>query len=321
MRCQEEAIITPMSIQDIELSTTELDAVDWQAVVRQCPEKIVHSFRSVFSDRASIARDAEDPAAHKVFAFFAALMHFVPNYSSTEDAFITMYESGEGWRTPLPSDISEAQLDILAALLDKIEDTEMRAHIADILWTRRRDYKAALTAATSYFESGSALEATGDLSSSAERLERSLRLAARLGNKKLLAHIVVYIDNVLASDLNDTYVFWAAHMLELLLAHKVGAPAKYADIVEKLALQVEARRDWYTAQRLWELQARCYALSNAPEEERAARVRAAETHVQQAEDDKERSYGVAAEHLRSAIQAYRRIGAAQERIQALHVIL
>lgn len=310
-----------MSIQEIEVSRAELDAQDWQAVIGECPEKTVHGYRSALSKKASVARDAGDLAAHKVFQFLAALMHFVPDYESPEDVFITMYVSGEGRRTALPADLSESQLDLLAQLLGTIEDAELRAHIADVLWTRRRDYRAALTASKSYLESGQLLLAAGDVSASAQRLERSLRLAARIRNRTLLSQIVEYIEGVLYSGSGAGHVFWTARMLELLLEHGQGAPDRLAQIAGKHAAELEVGRNWHVAGKLWELQARCYAANNAPDEERQARVKAAETYVQQAEDDKARSYGVAAEDLRTAVQAYRRIGAAQERIEELHTTL
>jgi hypothetical protein len=92
-------------------------------------------------------------------------------------------------------------------------------------------------------------------------------------------------------------------------------------LAEKAASRAEAERDWHRARTYWKLTARWRGLEKETELERAALIREGETYVKEAEeavDPTPPGYLEASIHLPKAIEALRRIGGSQERVDELH---
>jgi hypothetical protein len=115
--------------------------------------------------------------------------------------------------------------------------------------------------------------------------------------------------------------FPQAGTMRLLQEYGRGVAPKYADISERRAEQAETVSEWARAREYWEIKARWSQIQNDDEGKRDALVKAAETHVQEAEQaliQAPPSYIAASSHLTRAIEGLRRVGGMQERVEELH---
>lgn len=232
----------------------------------------------------------------------------------------------DGSRTAIPEDLSDHDLDLLKTLVESIDDPELRARLADLVWLRSRQFPMVTVAIPSYLHSAQTLVDDGDWAPAVKRIERALRLSASVGrnNQGLFSSVTTYIESILAAyDVEADPGLVAATLLDLLLEHGHGEPARYAAFAEELARKRESRSDWRSARRYWEIASRWHEADGNETSQRACLVTAAETHL--AEADEALSSGtnphtLAASHLQSAVQSMRRIGEV-ERAKALHLRL
>ena len=82
----------------------------------------------------------------------------------------------------LPPDISNEHLELLKQFVSEIQDPELRARIADILWYRRVDkaFQFAELAVDSYLDAATGFDRLEASHDRYLRIERALQLAARL---------------------------------------------------------------------------------------------------------------------------------------------
>lgn len=64
----------------------------------------------------------------------------------------------EGRRSMIPADLSDGELDAILGTLHTVACPEFQARAGDLLWLRRKDFKAARMAVAAYIEAGSRLE-------------------------------------------------------------------------------------------------------------------------------------------------------------------
>ena len=110
-------------------------------------------------------------------------------------------------------------------------------------------------------------------------------------------------------------------MMEILLERKEGDSTKYAQLAERHAVSAAEDEDWDRPRRYWDICARWLKRAEDDIGSRVARIRVAEMYVRAAEprlNQAQPDYLTAAGLTQSAIEAYRRIGGEQERIEKLH---
>lgn len=146
-----------------------------------------------------------------------------------------------------------------------------------------------------------------------------------LGKKShLFSKVIEHIENVLKKYEGDDPLFYSQNLMVLLLEFNQGDPVTYSGLSEEIAQKAESEGNHYKARSLWETQAKWLKRVNDSEGETKALVKAAETYVKEAElaaSDEKPSHLVASSHLQKAIEAYRRIGGHNVRVEELHNIL
>ena len=137
----------------------------------------------------------------------------------------------------------------------------------------------------------------------------------------MFKQVVASIEHTLERHKENDPSYLSAELMEILLKLKVGDSQKYAQLSAKHAIAAEEDADWYRPKTYWELQARWLERENDDEGSRAARISEAERYERAARDLVNRprpDYLTAGEILKSAIQAYQRIGGEEERASNLH---
>ena len=109
--------------------------------------------------------------------------------------------------------------------------------------------------------------------------------------------------------------------MELLLDRKEGSPTKYAPWAAKAAERAEQEHNWHKARCYWDITARWSIREENEELERAARVREALGYAGECDDALRReppSYIAACSFLQQAVEALRRLGGEDSRVEMLH---
>ncbi len=210
---------------------------------------------------------------------------------------------------------------LLHEMLPTIDDAELRARIADVVWVRARKHDAAEAAVVAYLESATSLEDPQSWHEYTDRVMRAARLAASLGHDTLLATALGQIEGTLEKYDGEDPCLLSSTLMELLLDLRQGDPTRYAGIARKAANRAESEGAWDRARSYWNVAARWHRRASDKAREREALIAAAETHVKQADarsGGAAPSHLVAGHHLQSAIAALRKIGGAKARADELH---
>lgn len=311
-----------MSLKNNLLEKKDFEGLQLDEIIKKCDRKECERYFLPFFNKAVEAKAAGEAMTEEIFALLgcATSMRLKPN--SLNEPFTSMSVL-QNSRSAITDDFSEDHLKFFGKIVLDISDPELRARIADILWVKNRDFHAAELAITAYLESATILEDPVQWRACAKRIERAVRLAASLGrNTGHLDKVISHIETVLDKYNGEDPKFLSECLMGLLLEFRRGDSTKYSALSDKLAKHAESDGDWHRARIYWETKARWHALTNDDDNERAARIRAAETYVNAAKVEANREtltrYVTAAGHMGRAIESYRRISGASERIEELH---
>ena len=128
----------------------------------------------------------------------------------------------EGKRTFALEDITDDDYMVLLALEHEKLPLNVRARIADILWTQKKNYQSALIAIDAYFELFNLFFKDDDWFDALDMIKRAACISARLNKKDLHEKCCQAIyDHVLRVDGKDTQ-FLSISLIEFLNAHSFG---------------------------------------------------------------------------------------------------
>jgi len=305
-----------MVLKNIPLTKADFDTLHWEQLINECNEKECANYMDKFFTKAKEAQATGNDKACEIYTLLGAIcsFHFTPE--NKDEPFGPMLVMSTG-RSPIVDDITNEHLIPLQEIVVDIKDPEMRARIADVLWLRKRDFKAAMLAVNAYLESATTLENPDSWSPCLERIERAFRLATQLGRKAgCWDKVIQHIEKLLVKHSGKGPLFLSSRLMELLLEQQQGNTAMYAALAEKIANTAASEGNYCWARTYWDIKARWDALGGNTESEIRSKVFAAETFVKEAEIAN--SSLVTATWLQKAIETFRRIGGQQQRIDEIH---
>lgn len=311
-----------MILQNISLSKEDFGKTNWQEIVEQCQEKNYQVYSRRFLDEAKKAESSGDIKTQEVFVLLGAITSLMLRSESVDEPFCPLFVF-QNTRSAIIDDFTNNQLDILRQVAPEILDPELKARVTDVIWTRNRDYRMAQLAIEAYVGSAHNLEDPKSWIYYFERIERACILAAFLGknNNNYFKNVISEIENTLDKYQGEDPLFLSAKLMGLLQDYRQGEPAKYSILAEKAALKAESEKHWDKARNYWQIKAKWHFLEQNLDSERSALLNAAETHVKESNDFLDvsnPSYQDVCIHLEKAIEAFRRMGGNQERINQLH---
>lgn len=169
-----------MALFEIALSLESFRQVDWEKIIEQCDRKDCASYSHNFFDAAKVEKD-EATVIQAVYEFLGHVTSPRLKSESDNEPFPPVAVMADGSRSAIPKDLSDQQLALLKELVSTIQDPELRARIADILWERQRDLQMAQLAVRSYLESAQRLEDPEHWFLPFQRIQRGVRIAVGLG--------------------------------------------------------------------------------------------------------------------------------------------
>ena len=313
-----------MEFKNIQLSKEDFAKSQWQELVASCEAKECTKYDSLFARKCEEYQLSGNERFDELFLLLNAICSFYLDLSSRAESYGPKWRFfQQGTRSAIPDDIPDMHWDSLAEIVADIKDAEIRARIADLLWLRRRDYRHAELAISSYLESAKILENPEHWTYCADRLERGLQLASELGKKTAsYSTIIERLHETLLRYRDLVSSFFPARLMQMLLIQKQGEANLGIEISENLAQKAATSNDLRTARRYWELASTWHTINESDKEARKTRIIAAETYVKEAKLAAKKScFLEASSHIKYAIEAMRRIGKMQKRIKELHELL
>ena len=218
-------------------------------------------------------------------------------------------------RSPAWHQVSDAQVNVVAAVALEVVDAELRARLCDLVWLRERNHSLARAAAEAYVRSTERLVADRKIIGEKERLMRAVQLAAQLGRGD--DFFLRIIDNVAAiADTPQLPHCSLAICMDVLLDARSGDANRLHALVTARASEIEATEPnplW--ERRFWKLASGFARILKDTALSDAALRKVATTFEREAEGASVRA--VAAHFWHCALQAYRQIGA-QDDIARVH---
>ncbi|MGD1704965.1 DUF4209 domain-containing protein [Dapis sp. BLCC M229] len=294
------SIVPPLTKEDFINS-------GWQNVVNASEIKECFSYIRGFCQKA---REAEEKGNIREQAVFIILhkVAFVDigqhHLDLNEDDFAKI-------------DLTEEHLNFLTEIAPDISDSALQARVANIIWSKKRNYSMAKLAVDAYIKSAIELENPTKWTDSFGQIERAFRLAKTIKYK--VEKVVEHIEKVLDRYQGEDPSYLSAELMKLLQENKFDNPQKYAALAEKVALLAESSNKWRRARDYWEIKAKWHRIEKDGENKSAASMLAAETYLKEAEytlKNSYRAYFAASISLQEAIKAFRKISDTKEETPA-----
>jgi len=299
----------------------------YNEIIKGCEEKECNEYASIFLKKAREIESDSNPIIVEIYTLIGRLASLNLRLESAIQPF-SPRPSGPIDTEPVGymQIFDRAHIDLLKIVIPSVEDSELRARIADVIWVIDRDFKFAEIALVAYLESAKILEHPKNWTSCEKRIHRAFNIANLLGSKTgHINNVLQHIENVLDKYNGNDPLFLSQRMMSLLLEAKHGDPEKYIKLSKKCALDAEEKNNFHRARAYWQIKAQWHKRKNDSEKERDSLIQNAESYVKEAEFKKENngqgSYLVASHFLQRAIEAYRRISNTKDQVDRIHRIL
>lgn len=229
----------------------------------------------------------------------------------------------DGRRSMIPDDLSDHQLDRLAASLPVVNDAEYRARVGDVLWLRRRNATAAREAVTCYIASGQRLEDPDHWVPAMERYERAVRLARQIEPKgELPGRVLAHLEQRVLHYQGQDPLYFSLKALKLLEEFRYGDFGVLADIAGKIAAAASASGGLERARNHHAVQSKLLRRAGRTQEAEDVMCALAETFVTEAEAQESAGSFMGAHHFwQKAVQAFSDRPSLRSRIPELRVRL
>jgi len=305
------------------VTADDLRSVDWESHLANCQEKECENFRIPLAKAAEDCLSRGDELGSRVFSFLRVIASFSPHTGSVSNPYGPMLTLADGRRSFVPDDLTDGDLDALKAILEEINDPEFRARVADVLWIRRRDFRAAQIAVDAFLESAERLKTDDLWPPYAERIERAAQLAAKKRGFQTECTKVVGIIEAAIGDFenNQKSGLLCARLMEILLDLGEGDVQRCSQLSERLAQAFADEDEWHFCQIYWQLAVRWHRRGKEPVSEQRCLIAAAEADISRAKQGLESDppqVGYSAHWMGKGVEGLRRAKADPGRIKEVH---
>jgi hypothetical protein len=270
-------------------------------------------FPRVLGAQARTSAASGDEAARLIFSLLEDVCSFGLKTDDRREPFGPRFQFTDGRRSVSIEDLSDEQVGFLELIVDSIPIADLRARVADVLFTRRKHERFGRLALEAYMEAGEVLITSTESAHAASRFMRALSLAASVRSER--ERVVSWISKQLA-DRRPDETYFTARLMESMIDHRCGDPANMADVAHDAAELAGQERNWDRAQEYLLLESKWHAKTNDRESSLRCRTGAAECYVKMAD-----SCGadiIEVSHLERAIQSLRTVPGTQSRVEVLH---
>lgn len=306
-----------MPVLKIAVEPSDLDSCGWQAALTDARRPTVDAYAGSFKALSGSRAEKGEERHAAVLVLLSRICYMFLRPGNEDGPYVPMMSGPEG-RTPLPEDLSDTEIEVIAHLFDSTKDPELSARLADILWLQKRDHKAARAAMEAYLESAQRLEDLGEHIHVPVRIERAIDLAAQFGGPRgaALQQALDIAASILRARSEAGVTPRSLDLLDLLINRGYGDLSEWATVAEDFAVSLEEKEDFHQALMFWARSARAYRRNGNDEANRNALIREAEAYVSMADNAPSEMAKVSL--TRSAFEAYRQIPDTEKRRLELH---
>lgn len=300
---------------DAMWNSKDIEKIDFDSIVDGQYDIVYDDYRKSFLKEKNIAIENQNESKAYIFETLQLACSYHFNPESDVEPFAAMLITNTG-RSAIPDDFDDEQLKLIEEIIPKITEADLKARLADILWLRKRDFEYVEIAAENYIKSADILFGK-EVIHSIDRLERALRLTAKLGKgaKKLFKDVATKMETY-AIQLDEEHTFSILRILKLLHHFRLGDEKQFVELSKKLAENAESQNDWRKSRECWEVNAEWNRRSKNDQLVKKALIKSAKTHIKEA--DFSQSKMVEASFLQKAIIAHRRVGGLKKEVSSLH---
>jgi hypothetical protein len=309
-----------MQANEVIVSVGILRRADVDNVIAGFEKDLYREYRTEFNKLADNTKEVGPEELHAVWCLLTSVTSMQLRPSNTREPFGPMFVL-EDCRSAIPEDLTEESLDALAEWMPEIQDSELKARIADLLWFRRRRPEYARTAIAAYMDTARQIEDAEHWPPCAERIERALRMSAMLRRNTPEDYnmIIEYIESVLDKYAGDDPKFLSVKLLDLLADFGHDNPDKYFHLAVGIAERARGTADWHKAEQAWEVADKWAALLKDDERRNSVLISWAETYSEQAQSG---DSGLGSSMwMQKSIELYKRVPNSRERRDELYQIL
>lgn len=302
------------------VTAEEISRYDWEARLEGASHKECRFYWSVLSDAAAKCGVAGDDVGQRVYTFLAAVSSFLANFDARGNPYVAMGTWVDGSHSLCAEDLLVPDVLALRGIVESIVDPEFRARVADVLWTTKKDVKAARTAVTAFIESALRLKSDGLIIPHNERLRRAAQICANKGFETERSTVLSAIESAIDEFHNEEKPDHVCHgLMTILLEVRQGDPVKYSALSERIANDRAKKGEWYLCEMYWLLAAQWHHKAKREDDVPRCQLAAAECSISRGEDELKKQGSMSAAHWYGrGVEALRRAKADPERIKTAH---
>ena len=218
---------------------------------------------------------------------------------------------------------NESDLDIFDEIYEKINSFEVKSRLADILWIKRKKPQYAYNAIQSYLEQARISEDFEHWVSTANRIERALKISSLFKRSDIsyFNDVIKYIENLLEKIDGNDPLYLSLKLMQFLLDYRQGDSHRYYSLSKKIANKALTAKQYNKAQEHYKqctswakLVADSQLIDQSYEE-------LCESYVVQAIDTSEESALKAAHWMKLAVETHKNIAGKKDRKDYLYKLL
>lgn len=311
-------------MSEISSGTTDADfnKYPWATLITPTAFRNFHEYSTRFLQEQNAYQQKGDSVGVKVFGFLAQLASLAQDFECKEKPFGCRIRMA-GRRSVDIYDFDEADAVLMACLVPSATDPQLRARLADVSCAIKFDHEIAREAVKAYLDAARSLADPEHWVQFVEYVERAADLAASLGRnqqpiKDVISEVEGFINRFGASDLG----FSTSKLMDVLIEHRAN-PERFIPTCLAIAESAEKSdrtNKWLVARDYWKLSAKLQLMAKDEEGAKNSRIRAAETHVGEADEWLAREQPIhssASHHLKCAVLALTEAGAPKGRIDEI----
>jgi hypothetical protein len=231
------------------------------------------------------------------------------------------YAIFEGKRTAALEDLTHVEITFLNDIYSKVSDSEFKARIADVIWTRDKQYKLGIEAIDLYLLAGNKLENWNHWTDYYERIKRALQLALLLGkNNGKLVEVNEYIKTSIYNINGEDPLYLTGSLISLLLDQKDVEVENFLEIIEKKIGRNLDLHEFTQARYYIKIKAQCYKKLGLRQETEDTIKRIADSYeeeVKKLEENSSDNSILIIKLLEDAIKIYRTLPSMTQQIERL----
>lgn len=299
---------------DLAVSLDDFLVSSAPQIIESFYKEAVHHERQLDNEFAIAANEASEASMYKQakvlwLLSYAASLYL--NHESLNEPLRPFWLGSDGWRSALIEDFSRADIELFAAILSELPNCLFKARLADIVWLRQRDIKAAIIAIGSY--QAPLTDFLSWIHGGSDAWRRACTLALQLGKAAAVQIQNLEAGLLKAFDIGLKDNGFLSNQVATLLQEKRLANEHAEAIAKGLFLLAEKHfqiAEFFHAEKHFEQASLWFEKSKNREQALAAKVRRAESLASEAQARTEGSNGsyLGAQSLfDKAIQAYQEI--------------